>query len=216
MTTPINDTLNPINPFDEPRIIEDPQEFFEKHQTKIVGGVLILIAIFLAALGWWLWKLQVEDKAMRRFHEARSAEEFQALAQEYPNTSAGGFAQLQAARDHQAHARWAEAAAAHQEFLKYHRKSPLAGVAELGHARCLEALNDTDAALSAYQKIINTSPPHSMVAVAHLGAARCLLAMKNEEAARHLLSEFIATTKSSAFLPEAEEMLRNLSTHPIR
>jgi predicted negative regulator of RcsB-dependent stress response len=80
------------------------------------------------------------------------------LAHEYPNTSAGGYAELLGAESLFVDGNYAEA---QQEFSKYsenYPESPLAAQAQVGVAACLEAEGKSSDAIQKYTAIISTYP----------------------------------------------------------
>jgi len=202
----------PVNPFDEPRIVPEPDEFFETYQKHILGGAAALLLIFLGGLGFWFWQQNREAAAMEVFTQAVDLEDFQQVAGEFPETRAGAFALLESAKQQKEAGNWAAAVESYSAFVQKHGNNPLAPTAELGLARALEGAEDWDAAQNAYLEMINTSPPHPFSPAAHVGLARVYSAQGEIQAARRILSDLLAGTTRSAFVNQAEQMLLDLPT----
>jgi len=199
------------NPFDEPRIVADPEEMFQTYKNQILIGAAVIVIAVVGGLGWWVSKQAHEGDAQAALQQADNIEGWTSVANEFSNTSAGGFAQLKLAEAHKEAGNWEGVETAFSTFLQYHRKSPLAPAAELGLARALEAQKKYDAAQDAYQKIISSPELHPFSAPAHIGLARTYNASGQKEAAQQTLVDLIAGTSASAFISEAEEMLKKLN-----
>ncbi len=199
------------NPFDEPRIVADPEEMFQTYKNQILIGAAVIVIAILGGTGWWISKQAQEADAQAALHAAEDVEGWTAVAADYANTSAGGFAQLKLAEAHKDAGNWEGVESAFTTFLQYHKKSPLAPAAELGLARALEAQQKFDAAQDAYQKIIASPELHPFSAPAHIGLARTYEASGQQEAAQQILADLIASTSGSAFITEAETMLKKLN-----
>jgi predicted negative regulator of RcsB-dependent stress response len=200
-----------INPFDEPRIVSDPEELFNAYKNQIFIGAAIIIIAVLGGTGWWAWKQNREATAQAALHQADSIESWRLVADQYANTSAGGFALLQLANAHKENGEWPEVVEDFSTFLQYQKKSPLAPVAQLGLARALEVLNNYDEAQVAYQNILSSSDDNPFISPARIGLARVYLASGQPDAARQTLSDLIASTTDSTFLTEAEDMLKKMN-----
>ncbi len=201
----------PVNPFDEPRIVADPEELFQSYKNHILIGAAVIVIAVVGGLGWWISKLNHESDAQAALQQVDSVAGWTTVAGEYANTSAGGFAQLKLAEAHKESGDWPAVEAAFASFLEYHKKSPLAPAAELGYARALEAQQKYEQAQTAYQNIISSPEPHPFMAPAYIGLARTYAATEQPEAAKQTLADMIASTSESAFIGEAEAMLKKLN-----
>ncbi|MEM6884341.1 MAG: tetratricopeptide repeat protein [Verrucomicrobiota bacterium] len=199
------------NPFDEPRIIADPEEMFQNYKHQILIGAAVIILAIAGGTGWWVYKGKLEKRAQAALQETDNKEGWLAVAEEYANTSAGGFAQIKLAESYKEAGDWENVEKAFSTFLQYHKRSPLAPAAELGLARAQEAQQNYDAAQSSYHAIIATPELHPFSAPAHIGLARSYEAAGQKEAAQQILADFIANTTDSAFITEAESMLKKLN-----
>ncbi|MEM6601128.1 MAG: tetratricopeptide repeat protein [Verrucomicrobiota bacterium] len=199
------------NPFDEPRIVTDPEELFESYKYQILMGAAVIVIAVLGGIGWWISKQNHETNAQTALQQAENIEGWTSVAEEFANTSAGGFAQLKLAEAHKDADNWEGVENAFNTFLQYHKKSPLAPTAELGLARALEVQQKYDAALDAYHQIIASAEKHPFSAPAHIGLARTYQALGQPEAARQILADLIVSTSASAFMSEAEAMLKKLN-----
>lgn len=204
-------TLPPNNPFDEPRIVTDPEEMFQIYKTQILIGAAVIIIAVVGGIGWWISKLSHEADAQAALLKAEDIEGWTAVAAEFSNTSAGGFAQLKLAEAYKAAGEWEKVEAGFSTFLQYHKSSPLAPTAELGLARALEAQGKYEQAQAAYQDIIAAPEQHPFSAPAHIGLARTYQATGQKEAAQQTLADLIASTSTSAFIGKAETMLKQLN-----
>jgi len=198
------------NPFDEPRIVPDPEDLFATYKTQIITVAALLLLALLGAGAWGFWKQNREEEAMKSFREAGSIEDWKNLSDAMPNTAGGGFALIELAEASKQAGDWEQAISAYGTFLQYHSKNPLAPSAELGLARSLEGQEDWTAAQDAYLSIISASPPHPFSAPAHLGLARVYLAQDQTDAARQILADLLASTRQSPYAGQAEQMLKNL------
>lgn len=219
---PISPTVNMIphfmadqdttstNPFDEPRIVPDPEDLFATYKTQIITVAALLLLALLGAGAWGYWKHNREIKAMQTFREATGMEDWNALSKTMPNTAGGGFALIEIAEASKQAGDWEQAVSTYAAFLQYHPKNPLAPSAELGLARSLEGMEDWTAAQNAYLSMISASPRHPFSAPAHLGLARVYLAKEQTDAAKQILADLLASTSQSPYVSQAEQMLKNL------
>jgi len=205
------ETLPQNNPFDEPRIVSDQEELFQTYKNQILIGAALVIISIAGATSWWVFKQGQEASAQAALSEADSVEGWTSVADQYANTSAGGFALLQLAESYKKSGDWEAVADAFSRFIEYHKKNPLAPAAQLGYARALEAQKKYDAALNAYQSIISSQNTHPFSAAAQIGLARSYQATGQLEAAKQSLADLIATTTDSPFIAEAENMLKKLN-----
>ena len=111
------------------------------------------------------------------------------VANEYPNSTAGGRALLLAAADLYTEGKYDQAKAQFERFRRDYASSPFLGQALLGIAACLDAQGKAREAMTAYQNLIARRPGDFVVSQARFSLARLQEAQGEPDKARILLEE---------------------------
>jgi tetratricopeptide (TPR) repeat protein len=194
---------------DQPRIIEDSIKFASKYRIHIAIAVGILVVIAMVT-GFW-----IQNQETRR-HEARALlvnsdndAGWLEIIRKFPDTPAGAEAYIKLAQNAHDQQSYEDALDYYERFIEEFPMHPVRPAAEYARALCLEGLGNTDEA-EASLVAIKSEPGHPYAGGASVALARIYLQKDDTLAARQVLSDFIATDQSSAFLGDARQMLRTL------
>jgi len=171
------------------------------YNRKPVGFGAGIVAVLLIGFGLYNWnknqneaKANAELFAMPSFVGANSkkevrAENFQKIADEYPNTSVAERAELIAAGILFTEGKYAEAEKQFAKFLNEHEGSSLQAQAAVGVAASLEAQNKIGEAVAKYQELITKYSGENVVSPAKLTLARLLETQNKGEDALKLYDD---------------------------
>jgi predicted negative regulator of RcsB-dependent stress response len=182
-----------------------------------IGGVVIAVLLIGAALYTWkknhdeleanaaLFALPSLVGASAKTTEVR-AEDFEKIAQEYPNTRVAARVELVAAGILFTDGKYSEAEKQFAKFLSEHEGSSLQSEAALGVAASLEAQGKISEAIPKYQEIISKYSGEHVVPPAKLTLARLLETQnKPEQALKHYDDLIRAPNPYDPWAAEARE-----------
>lgn len=187
MNDPLRPENEPMRPPEAP-IEEEVPGFFEENKVSILTGIGLVVLIILGFGGWQLAALNAREGAMTGFAEARNAEDFRRVADEYRGQPAAANALLEVSAIKRSEGDLAASDAALNEFIEDYPDHELVGTAMLGLAANREAGNDLDAAIDIYRQIPAKYSGSYAAPLARLGEAR-LLAVRGKEAESALVYE---------------------------
>ena len=118
-----------------------------------------------------------------------SPEPFLKVTSDYPNTSAGARALLDAGAALFSDAKYPEARAQFQRFLRDYSGSPFSGQALLGMAACFDAEGKTNDAVAAYKNLADQHPTENVAPQAKFALARIYESQNRIEQALGLYEE---------------------------
>lgn len=186
------------------------------HNRKPVAIIGTIVVVGLVSFSLYTWnKSQKEVKANAALFSLPSlisqdpaatnvsAQDFQKIADEYPNTQAAERAEIIAAGVLFTNGKYEEAEKHFSEFLNNHPTSELGSEAALGVAASLEARGKVSEAVSKYQELITTYPGTSAIAPAKLTLARLLETQNKPDEALRLYDEL--TGSQNPYDPWAAE-----------
>ncbi len=167
-----------------------------------VGVTSAAVAVILAGVSLFTWKkTQDEVKANAELFalpplvgaNAKAAparaEDFQKVAQDFPDTRAAERAELLAAGILFGDGKYAEAQKGFAKFLEQREASPLQAQAAIGVAASLEAQGKTAEAIAKYQDVISKYPGQNIISPAKLTLARLLEGQNKPEEALKLYAD---------------------------
>jgi len=169
--------------------------WIEANKNKIIGGATIITVVIFAV---WFYASQRQQKEVvagqalaQTFSIAGvTADAYQKIAEEYPDTLAAQRALLQTAALLFASGRYADAQTQFQKFLDTYPDNDFVPQATLGIAASLDAQGNTDLAVGAYQRAVNTGDAMTV------NAAKFALARIDEQQGR--ISEAMNTYEEVA------------------
>lgn len=196
------------------------------NKKQALGGVVVALAVGLAVSYYFYSQGEKEVTAAEALSDALMPQTqpgsarkdtttaFLKVANEYPGTSAGAQASLQAATALFTEGNFTKAQAEFQRFLREHPASPLAGTAWLGVAACFDATGETNKAMVAYKDLIERHPGESVIPQAKFALAQIYESQNQIELALNLYESVGRDAYSSAGAEagmRAEELKRK---HP--
>lgn len=156
--------------------------WLEAHKKQILWTAIAVLVVG-AGVGFFLFQ---QDKKQLSANEAlsritirtganaavESPEAFVKVAQDYPNTDAGGRALVLAGTKFFTDGKYAEAETQFRKYLSEYQNAPFASQALLGVAASLDAQGKTNEAIAAYRDITEHHPDENVVPQARLSLAR--------------------------------------------
>jgi predicted negative regulator of RcsB-dependent stress response len=130
-------------------------------------------------------------------------EPFLKVAADYPGTSAGARALLDAGAALFTEAKYAEARAQFQHFLRDYSGSPFSGQALLGVAACFDAEGKTNDAFTTYKNLADQHPTENVAPQAKFALARIYESQNKMEQALNLYEELGRANAYSSLGAEA-------------
>lgn len=196
--------------------------WFETHKKEALWGVAI-VAVAGFGAGYFVW--HQSDREMRANRalsqlmnssaggaQQESAEAYLRIASDYPNTDAGGRALLLAGAASYNEAKYTEAKARFQSFLREYTDSPFDGQAMLGVAVCLEAEGKIPEAIASYNDIAQHYSSDNVMPQAKLAVGRLYEKQGNLEQARDAYMELARVNAFASISSEAGLRLQGLLT----
>jgi predicted negative regulator of RcsB-dependent stress response len=163
--------------------VKDVLNFIQKYVKPAAIGILAICVIFLGNSLIQSGKMKKEAKADAALMIAQSAADYQAILDNYGNTSSAPLALLGLAQESFNAANVAEASELYGQFLKKYPKHEMAIQVELNQIQCLEAMQQYAEAAIAYSEFKTAHPDSHLAPVALLGQARCYEATQDYSAA---------------------------------
>ncbi|MEO6182606.1 MAG: tetratricopeptide repeat protein [Verrucomicrobiota bacterium] len=167
-----------------------------------VGVIAAIVAVILAGTAIFTWKkTQDEVKANAELFalpplvgaSAKAtparAEDFQKVAQNFPDTRAAERAELLAAGILFTDGKYAEAQKGFSKFLEQRDQSPLQAQAAVGLAASLEAQGKATEAIAKYQEVLSKYPGQNIISPTKLTLARLLEGQNKPEEALKLYAD---------------------------
>jgi TolA-binding protein len=152
--------------------------WFEANLKKIIVGAAVL-AVVATVVGFYVWQRNRNQTiaAEALTHALVSSpnnltDAYLQVAAEYPGTSAGARALLQAATMLFTQSQYANAQAQFQRFLNAYPDNIFVAQASLGLAACLDSQGKTSDAINAYRKVIEETTDENVLAQAKFSLAR--------------------------------------------
>lgn len=177
--------------------------------------LVIALIVLIGGAGFFIWQTNRLQKnqleAQRLLSTAKGPEDWTAVAEKYPKTSAAADAILNLAYEAAEENKYDQAAAYYQRIVSEFPHYPAAPACELAIAACLEASNKNSEARAGYQKIVNATPPHPFAPPALLGLARLDLKENNSSHARQMLTDLLTAHANSPFEVNARQMLEKIN-----
>ena len=184
--------------------------FWERFKTEIIAALII---VMLAIIGFGAYRFYIDRKAAAAsalLASAKSADAYQQVIADYPNTPAAADAYLLLAEAQRKEKKFTEANATLQVFIDKNPNHELVSTAKMAMAANLESMGKNDEALSMYQQIASTYPNSFNAPLALLSQVYLLKSRNQTEEARRVCETILTRHRESFWAGEAAQELRLL------
>jgi len=184
--------------------------FWERFKTEIIAALIIVV---LAIIGFGAYRFYIDRNAAAAsalLASAKSADAYQQVIADYPNTPAAADAYLLLAEAQRKEKKFTEANATLQVFIDKNLNHELVSTAKMAMAANLELMGKNDEALSMYQQIASTYPNSFNAPLALLSQVYLLKSRNQTEEARRVCETILTRHRESFWAGEAAQELRLL------
>jgi len=184
--------------------------FWERFKTEIIAALII---VMLAIIGFGAYRFYIDRKAAAAsalLASAKSADAYQQVIADYPNTPAAADAYLLLAEAQRKEKKFTEANATLQVFIDKNPNHELVSTAKMAMAANLESMGKNDEALSIYQQIASIYPNSFNAPLALLSQVYLLKSKNQTEEARRVCETILTRHRESFWAGEAAQELRLL------
>jgi len=184
--------------------------FWERFKTEIIAALIIVV---LAIIGFGAYRFYIDRNAAAAsalLASAKSADAYQQVIADYPNTPAAADAYLLLAEAQRKEKKFTEANATLQVFIDKNLNHELVSTAKMAMAANLESMGKNDEALSMYQQIASTYPNSFNAPLALLSQVYLLKSRNQTEEARRVCETILTRHRESFWAGEAAQELRLL------
>jgi TolA-binding protein len=203
-------TTNEVTPEAVPARGFDPIAFWIEHKSKVLlyGGLLVAA---LAGCGFYeISAERAQAEARRVFAEAKSADDFRKVVQQFPKTVVAGDARLILAGQLREEKKYDEALAILRAFVADSQQHPLISSAWLSLGETLEASGKADEALDIYQQTATKFPDSYAAPMSMTSRAKLLQSQGKIEEAKRTYESVMSQYPESIFSQEAKRDLQFL------
>lgn len=201
-------------PGDEPRIVDESPTWLESNVRTVFGILALVLLLCVAGVWWWQGRQERASQASALLVKAAGADDWKKIADDYAGTPAAPLALMRLADAARETSDWEGSLVHLDRFTREYRRHPFLPAVQLSRAQTLEASGKVEEALQAYQAMHNAKPAHLYSGAAVLGLSRIHQTKGNLALARSVLSDFLATEKSSVFTSEVSQALKALPEAP--
>ena len=184
--------------------------FWERFKTEIIAALIIVV---LAIIGFGAYRFYIDRKAAAAsamLASAKSADAYQQVIADYPNTPAAADAYLLLAEAQRKENKFTEANTTLQVFIDKNPNHELVSTAKMAMAANLESMGKNDEALSMYRQITSTYPNSFNAPLALLSQVYLLKSKNQTEEARRVCETILTRYRESFWSGEAAQELRLL------
>ncbi len=184
--------------------------FWERFKTEIIAALIIIV---LAIVGFGAYRFYIDRRAegaSALLASAKSADAYQQVIADYPNTPAAADAYLLLAEARRKEKKFTEANTTLQVFIDKNPNHELVSTAKMAMAANLESMGKNDEALSMYQQIASTYPNSFNAPLALLSQVYLLKSKIQTEEARRVCETILTRYRESFWAGEAAQELRLL------
>ena len=184
--------------------------FWERFKTEIIAALIIVV---LAIVGFGAYRFYSDRRAASAsalLASAKSADAYQQVIANYPNTPAAADAYLLLAEAQRKEKKFMEANRTLQVFIDKNPNHELVSTAKMAMAANLESMRKNDEALSMYQQIASTYPNSFNAPLALLSQVYLLKSKNQTEEARRVCEAILTRYRESFWAGEAAQELRLL------
>ena len=184
--------------------------FLKKYIKPAVIAIVGICALVLANGFFKNQRLNKEALADSALMYAQSAEDLQAIVDDYASTPAEPFALMGLAREKFNEGKIDEAEALYTSFTKKHGSHELAAQAKLNLISCKEAKGQQDEASRLYGEFAKGNEGSYLVPSAMMSQARCLEALGRFDEAQIVYEDIIADFPESSWTQLADGSLKTV------
>ena len=184
--------------------------FWERFKTEIIAALIIVV---LAIVGFGAYRFYSDRRAASASASlagAKSADGYQQVIADYPNTPAAADAYILLAEAQRKEKKFTEANTTLQVFIDKNPNHELVSTAKMAMAANLESMGKNDEALSIYQQIASIYPNSFNAPVALLSQVYLLKSKNQTEEARRVCETILTRYRESFWAGEAAQELRLL------
>ena len=184
--------------------------FWERFKTEIIAALII---VMLAIIGFGAYRFYIDRKAAAAsalLASAKSADAYQQVIADYPNTPAAADAYILLAEAQRKEKKFTEANTTLQVFIDKNPNHELVSTAKMAMAANLESMGKNDEALSIYQQIASIYPNSFNAPLALLSQVYLLKSKNQTEEARRVCETILTRYRESFWAGEAAQELRLL------
>ncbi len=184
--------------------------FWERFKTEIITALIIVV---LAIVGFGAYRFYIDRRAAgasAMLASAKSADAYQQVIADYPNTPAAADAYLLLAEARRKEKKFTDANTTLQVFIDKNPNHELVSTAKMAMAANLESMGKNDEALSMYQQIASTYPNSFNAPLALLSQVYLLKPKNQTEEARRVCETILTRYRESFWAGEAAQELRLL------
>jgi tetratricopeptide (TPR) repeat protein len=184
--------------------------FWERFKAEIIAALIIVV---LAMVGFGAYRFYSDRRAASAsalLASAKSADAYQQVIADYPNTPAAADAYLLLAEARRKEKKFTEANTALQVFIEKNPNHELVSTAKMAMAANLESIGKNEEALSMYQQIASIYPNSFNAPLALLSQMYLLKSKNQTEEARRVCETILTRYRESFWAGEAAQELRLL------
>ena len=182
--------------------------FWERFKTEIIAALIIVV---LAIVGFGAYRFYSDRRAASALlASAKSADAYQQVIADYPNTPAAADAYILLAEAQRKEKKFTEANTTLQVFIDKNPNHELVSTAKMAMAANLESMGKNDEALSMYQQIASIYPNSFNAPLALLSQMYLLKSRNQTEEARRVCETILTRYRESFWAGEAARELRLL------
>jgi len=184
--------------------------FWERFKTEIIAALIIVV---LAIVGFGAYRFYSDRRAASAsalLAGAKSADVYQQVIADYPNTPAAADAYILVAEAQRKEKKFTEANTTLQVFIDKNPNHELVSTAKMAMAANLESMGKNDEALSIYQQIASIYPNSFNAPLALLSQMYLLKSKNQTEEARRVCETILTRYRESFWAGEAAQELRLL------
>ena len=184
--------------------------FWERFKTEIIAALIIVVLVIVGFGAYRFYSDRRAASASALLASAKSADAYQQVIADYPNTPAAADAYLLLAEARRKEKKFAEANTTLQVFIDKNPNHELVSTAKMAMAANLESMGKNDEALSMYQQIASTYPNSFNAPLALLSQVYLLKSKNQTEEARRVCETILTRYRESFWAGEAAQELRLL------
>jgi tetratricopeptide (TPR) repeat protein len=184
--------------------------FWERFKTEIIAVLIIVLLAIVGFAGYRFYSGRRAAAASDLLASAKSAEAYQQVIANYPNTLASADAYLLLAEAQRNQRKFAEATATLQVFINKNPNHEFVSTAKMAMAANLQSMGKNDEALSIYQQIASIYPNNFNAPLALLSQVYLLKSKNQIEEARRVCETILTRYRESFWAGEAAQELRLL------
>jgi len=186
--------------------------FWHTHKTKILLGVLVVLAVGGGSLAWYVQSTLTARGASAALANANDVPALESVVSSYGGTMPAADAQLLIAAASQKEGKYEESTAAFQNFLKSYPTHPLAGGALLGVGQNQDAAGKPAEAMATYQQVVEKYPKSYAAPFAGYAQAEILLRDFKRDEAKVVLDSLVSQFPDSTIARLASAQLARIGT----